>query len=391
MGSERCGGGPRRSSALRWIEALPTAGVATQLLPCLVFLVSDGKRVFGGNNEDYIDPNTRMWAVPAENGKHGRICFGFGNGFAQGGVNDAGLFFDGLALDHQAVSKTDKPAFPGNPGELALAECSSVAQVVELFERYDRGFLASAQLLFGDRGGDAVIFEGNAVIRKEGSYLLATNFRQSETYPRAATCQRFQDASRLLDAMDEVSVDECRKVLAAAHQEGTAATLYSNVYDLEKGLLYLYHFHDYENVVVIDVAIELAKGAHTVELSSLFPQTFAFTNSCREAEAKVAAQRERERDKSVDPRTFDRLVGRFRVRDGIVAGLEFSVARDKDRLFVDFAGQERTEMIPRGGSRFVMISLATRAELEFVGGEDGEFREAKLRQGGLEVCAFKLE
>lgn len=140
---------------MRWIHRISTAGLATPVLPCLVFCLSDGKHVFGGNNEDYIDPDTRMWVVPAESGKHGRIFFGFGNGFAQGGVNDAGLFFDGLALDHRAVSASGKPPFPGNPGELALAECSTVAEVAALFERYDRGALASAQLLFGDRGGGA--------------------------------------------------------------------------------------------------------------------------------------------------------------------------------------------------------------------------------------------
>ena len=376
---------------MSWMDGVPRGGLAAPLLPCLVFCISDGKRVFGGSNEDNLDPRTRMWVVPAEAGKHGRICFGFTNDFAQGGVNDTGLFFDGLALGHEEVPKSGKPAFHGNFGDHALAECETVKQVIELFERYDSSFLGSAQLLFGDRSGDGVILEGNAMIRKEGSCLLATNFRRSETAPEEATCERFQDAQRLLGETKEVSLDLCRRVLSATRQESPAATVYSTIYDLQGGLIHLYHFHDFENVVVIDVAKELSKGARKVELSSLFPPSFAFRSFQRQTEANVAAQRERERDRSVDPSTFDGFTGRFRVREGVAAGLEFDVVRDKDHLYVDFTGQERTELIPRGGSRFVLISLSTRAELDFVGGEDSLFREARLRQDSVDARAFRVD
>lgn len=79
------------------------------------------------------------------------------------------------------------------------------------------------------------------------------------------------------------------------------------------------------------------------------------------------------------------------MREGQAAGLEFSVTRDKDRLYVDFAGQERTELIPRGGASFVCISLSARAELEFVLDGDGLCAEVGFRQGDLEARAFRLD
>ena len=56
----------------------------------------------------------------------------------------------------------------------------------------------------------------------------------------------------------------CQKKVARA------ATQYSNVYDLKKGLVFLYHFHNFEEVVCIDLKKELEKGAHEIDLPSLF-------------------------------------------------------------------------------------------------------------------------
>ena len=170
---------------MRWTALLSVLSLAGPAFGCLVFCISDGKHVLAGNNEDYIDPDTRMWFVPGELGKHGRVYFGFANGFPQGGLNDAGLFFDGLALDSQTVVPSpEEPVHPGNLADLAMAECTRVEEVIALFEGHDRTSLTRAQLIFGDRSGDGAIIEGNAVIRKEGAYLLATNFRQSSTPPR---------------------------------------------------------------------------------------------------------------------------------------------------------------------------------------------------------------
>ena len=359
--------------------------------PCLVFLVSDGKHVYGGNNEDFGDPRTRMWVVPGERGKHGRVCFGYANGFTQGGVNDAGLFCDGLALDHEPVAKSGKPAFAGNPFDQALAECATVKEVVELFDRHDRSLLTDAQLFFGDKTGDAVIFEGNAVVRKQGGYLLSTNFRQSEIPPKLAGCARYEGASVLLDAMHEPSVDACRKVLSATHQESPDPTEYSNVYDLVNGKIHLYHFHDFDNVVVLDVAEEIAKGPHTVEIASLFPRKYAFAAFQRRVEEDLAARREKEREKGVDPETFEPLVGRYVVKEGIGAGLEFRVRRDGNKLVALFDDQDVIELVPKGRDVFVCITSAARTEMRFLRGKDGAVEHVRIVREDVDVRADRAE
>ena len=56
-----------------------------------------------GNNEDYKIPYTRVWFVPPENGKYGRVYFGYDNWSPQGGMNDQGLFFDFFAVKNRII------------------------------------------------------------------------------------------------------------------------------------------------------------------------------------------------------------------------------------------------------------------------------------------------
>jgi len=80
----------------------------------------------------------------------------------------------------------------------------------------------------------------------------------------------------MLQAADEYTVDLFREILDEVHQVGGAQTLYSNIYDLNEGLIYLYFFHDFEHVVVLNVAEELAQGLHVYDLPSLFPRNNSY-------------------------------------------------------------------------------------------------------------------
>jgi len=239
-----------------------------------------------------------------------------------------------------------------------------VAEVLALLGKYDRGFLSKAQLLFADRTGDAAVVEGNATVRKQGRFLVSTNFRASKTSGAQAGCDRHRIASRMLGEPGEPTVELCRRVLAATHQESPAATLYSNVYDLRKGLVYLYHFHDFENMVVIDVAAELRKGAHGVELSLLFPESYAFGNFRRIAEEKIAAER-KEAAREVDAKTLADYAGKYRFKEGPGGTFELSIRLEGDKLLVDFPYGGRVELTPRGNDSFAAISTSFKADVTF--------------------------
>jgi len=66
-----------------------------QSFACTVFYAARGNMVLAGNNEDFLNAEAYIQFLPAEQGKHGRIYFGF---FAEpgkiapfGGVNDQGF------------------------------------------------------------------------------------------------------------------------------------------------------------------------------------------------------------------------------------------------------------------------------------------------------------
>jgi penicillin V acylase-like amidase (Ntn superfamily) len=232
--------------------------------------------VLVGNNEDYNNPRTRVWFVPSNGKDAGRVYVGFDNMFPQGGMNDRGLWFDGFATAPvESTRSLHKPPLPPNFVDKVMAECGNVEEVVREFNRYNLRDLRRAVLMFADAAGDSAIIEPDAIIRKNGRYQVQTNFHQSLPKPEYS-CDRFVVATEMLDkAGKDISIELFRRILAATHAEGKYPTLYSNIYDLKRRIMYLYHFHNFENVVVIDLRAELKKGRRTLELPSLFPRTIA--------------------------------------------------------------------------------------------------------------------
>jgi hypothetical protein len=271
-------------------------------LPCTVVFYADAETALAGNNEDFFVPYTQATFFPPEEERYGTVYFGYQArdgiefGAFQGGMNDRGLFFDGLATELLPVTGSrDKESYPGNLLRRMLEECATVDEALALFGHYDLSFMATFQLMIADRSGDAAIIEGDVVVRKAGSSLVATNFYQSKVGPGGGNCMRYDTALRMLSAGGGRTVASMRDILDAVHAEGEVATVYSNVYDLKRGQVHVYHFNDYDNVVTFDLAQELAQGPHTVELSTLFPENkryLAFER--RQADRFAAKKRDQE-------------------------------------------------------------------------------------------------
>ena len=287
---------------MRWTMVLVLVlGIASLSRPvpaCTAFCVSDGDTVLVGNNEDWTAASAVVWFEPAEDGKHGRVYFGFGNLIVQGGMNDRGLFFDYFATLPLEVSPSKgKKTYEGNLMNKVLEECATVEEALELIGRYDLQFMKTHQTMIADKTGDSAIIEGDNIIRKKGRYQVVTNFYQSRVKNGKYPCERYRIAVDMLENCPEISLDGCRKVLAATHQEGVKYkggvinTVYSNVYDLKKGLVHIYRFHDYLNEVVLDLAEELKKGKHSYDLRLLFPKMHAAESFRRRWERQDAASR----------------------------------------------------------------------------------------------------
>ena len=68
---------------------------------CTVFHASNENVAFGGNNEDYSISDTYIYFYPPTNSTFGKVIVGYSGVYKiQGGMNEKGLFWDGLATPY---------------------------------------------------------------------------------------------------------------------------------------------------------------------------------------------------------------------------------------------------------------------------------------------------
>lgn len=93
-----------------------------------------------------------------------------------------------------------------------------------------------------------------STIRKKENYQIATNFFQSRVEPDNITDLRYRMANELFRKSNNISVDLFRSILNTAHWEeysgSMTVTLYSYICELKIGDIYIYHFHNFEDVVI---------------------------------------------------------------------------------------------------------------------------------------------
>jgi hypothetical protein len=254
---------------------------------CTIFTASYGEKVLFGNNEDYTNPMTYYWIRPRSEGNYGGVYFGFENYSLQGGINEKGLSFDANALPEARLNP--HPELPAPPSEWAvktiMKKAATVEEAIDIASRYKRanwGLPLKYQIILADAAGDAVVISAGpngelAFTRKKqgDGYLVSTNFNRANpknaySYP----CWRYDKAVKMLEKIEsenDLTVEYFKSILDAVHGEGPSHnTLYSNIYDLRHGIVYLYHWHQFDEVVTLDVAEQLAGGASRGRIKDLF-------------------------------------------------------------------------------------------------------------------------
>ncbi len=119
----------------------------------------------------------------------------------------------------------------------------------------------------------------------------------------------------------------------------------------------LYHFHNFENEVVIDLAEELKKGAHAVELPSLFPETWAYTAFRRQKQQEVEKVVAARRAKDIDPATYEDYVGRYELVVESAGRWIITISREEDRLLCRVRGGASVEIVPEARDVFFRAGL----------------------------------
>jgi hypothetical protein len=162
------------------------------------------------------------------------------------------------------------------------ATVEEAIDVANLYQRENWGIPLKYQIILADAKGGAVVIsagiDGELAFtrKKQGEgYLISTNFNRANpenaySYP----CWRYDKAVEMLEKIEDendLTVDYFKSILDAVHVEGASSnTLYSNIFDLRNGIIYLYHWHQYDEVVILNVEEQLARGKLCIRISDLF-------------------------------------------------------------------------------------------------------------------------
>lgn len=248
---------------------------------CTVFVYGDSGTILFGNNEDYALAEHGLWTLPATVSYYGCVFFGYDR-YAQGGINSAGLCFDATGIEtppRYTLTGTPSASNGFDFCQAALRECATIDELeVFLDTRYlDR--LAGGQFLFADASGASLVLtvgeNGQVVISStEGAFRVITNFNVTLPTPAGFRCSRYETVTAHLEAIAAgvraFSIESFANTLDAVHiSVGGSETMYSNVFDLTRGLIYLYFQHDFSQPVVLSVDT-LVEKPYSTELRGLF-------------------------------------------------------------------------------------------------------------------------
>lgn len=247
------------------------------VLACAIFVITDGEKVLIGNHEDWYAQDAEITFTPAENGKHGTIIFDFASeGWAQGGMNTKGLFFDGTATPEVAIDQIAKEDCDCYIWEKILAECANVEEAVAMVKKYKVPEFKNVHILLADKTGKSVIigaYKGELFFeyKNEDDFQVLTNFNIADaTYGGEPLCTRFATAEMMLMENSEPTIENARQILENTHQG--ELTVYSNIYDLSNRYIYVYSKADFTKSHKFNLETALQKGKHSIAIAELFSE-----------------------------------------------------------------------------------------------------------------------
>jgi hypothetical protein len=267
-------------------------------------LVKDGRVFFGANaDRDFVN-DYELRATPGRDGLFGRVCISrvIVPGWSPNGsmcMNDQGVAVSWANTPPgDNAHDPDKPQFRHNFVEKLLSEAASVKQAVALAAAYafPSQHEAGIHVMFVDKSGDAAVIEWvrgeMKVIRRDGPALLMTNSLLSRPETAGGPNSRYNRGLRMLPQLKDASTDSVFSVLkeisiGAVIRGQQVGTLTSGVWDVTRGELHLVYKRDYDHPRVFNLAEELAKGEHSVPLTTLFPNPVPFETAWRDENGPV--------------------------------------------------------------------------------------------------------
>lgn len=204
------------------------------------------------------------------------LTYGEPDGYIQGAVNEAGLFFDFNALPPDQYNnklKLNRTLYPGGREALLrfiIENCKTVRDVISLCEKYY--IPQTSQMHLADASGNLAIITPDSIIVETKKYQISTNFNLCDPDPVKYRCWRYPIAEKIIsergvnrDALTEAAISTFRG-------SAKSMTLYTNVHNLNTGEMWIYFGEDSANPWQTNLVELLRNGKRSILLSSLFPK-----------------------------------------------------------------------------------------------------------------------
>lgn len=264
---------------------------------CTNLAISQNDEIFFGNNEDggedhplFLHPEKSViWFYPNSAEGYGMVQLGWYwqdiHLSFQGGINEFGLSYDSTGVPDLPLNPhPEKPYNNANAffWTTILRNCRNVSEAVAFINDFNFGESMWYQVFLADATGEAVIvspnLDGELSFTFKGtsdSYLAQTNFNRihNESHIGKFPCPRYTTAVSLLsDMLDQsnLTYNDPMSILEAVRQKTLIYTAYSNVFDLQRNMLYLVYASQFDEVVEMNMTYELSLPAHEYFICDLF-------------------------------------------------------------------------------------------------------------------------
>jgi len=252
-----------------------------QASACTAFTTTHNGHTYVGCNEDSWSINANVRFEQGRDGGYGTIYFANYNGHPtramadQLGMNEAGLVFDILIVDHGPVKRrAGLPAVETADAIRHIMRTCATVQEVETHLRTVNTGPAVGQLFFCDAQGGYLVLEPDTLFTGNDPWFALGNWRTSKcSDPSTIPIARLQAGRQLLMNGGGTSLEGAERVLStmtACRKKLGEGTLYSVLFDPAERKAHLFFYHDMRERVTFDLKDELAKGDRRVDIVSLF-------------------------------------------------------------------------------------------------------------------------
>ena len=231
--------------------------------------------MWAGNNEDFFwfEFSTYLRVVPKTDSTLAFIYFDYPfNNFPQGGVNEAGLFYDANAVKASEPKNAKAKVHTSETGRdlllQMLGKCKSVHDAINLFDEYDM-LIQGAQVHLADRDGNKGIITTDSSWISYEDFQVSTNYDLSQKDDDYKKCWRYPIAYSMLKN-SEPDFKLMGQICDSTSQRRGAHTIYSNVHNLTTGEMWVYYGSDYENPYKTSFEELASLGDTTILFRDLF-------------------------------------------------------------------------------------------------------------------------